>query len=64
MIPVPVGVRVWIATGHTDSYLEEKQFDFSRTHDLYKAIRYRPRHWPAFTLFLDDGRVCLERVGL
>ena len=31
-----------------------------RTHDLYKAIRYMLRRWPAFTLFLDDGRVCLS----
>ncbi|MDP1874812.1 IS66 family transposase [Phenylobacterium sp.] len=42
------------------AYLEEKQFSFSRTHDLYKAIRYLLKRWPAFTLFLDDGRVCLS----
>lgn len=41
-------------------YLEEKQFSFSRTHDLHKAIRYMLKRWPAFTLFLDDGRVCLS----
>jgi transposase len=42
------------------TYLEEKRCQFSRTHDLYKAINYMLKRWPAFTLFLDDGRVCLS----
>lgn len=42
------------------AYLEDKRFNFSRTHDLYKAINYMLKRWPAFTLFLDDGRVCLS----
>jgi hypothetical protein len=42
------------------AYLEEKQFNFSRTHDLHKAMRYMLKRWSAFTLFLDDGRVCLS----
>jgi transposase len=42
------------------AYLEEKRFNFSRTHDLYKAINYMLKRWPAFTLFLDDGRVRLS----
>jgi transposase len=42
------------------AYLEETQFSFSRTHDLHKAMRYLLKRWPAFTLFLDDGRVCLS----
>jgi transposase len=29
-------------------------------HDLAKAINYILRRWAAFTLFLDDGRVCLS----
>jgi transposase len=41
-------------------YLEEKPNDFPRTHNLYKAINYMLKRWPAFTLFLDDGRVCLS----
>jgi transposase len=41
-------------------YLEEKRNDFPRTHDLYKAINYMLKRWSAFTLFLDDGRVCLS----
>ena len=42
------------------AYLEEKRGGFSRNHDLYKAINYMLKRWPAFTLFLDDGRVCLS----
>jgi transposase len=41
-------------------YLEEKRNDFPRTHDLHKAINYMLKRWTAFTLFLDDGRVCLS----
>jgi transposase len=40
--------------------LEDKRSNFSRSHDLYKAINYMLKRWPAFTLFLDDGRVCLS----
>jgi transposase len=32
----------------------------SRGHDLVKAINYILKRWPAFTLFLEDGRVCLS----
>ena len=42
------------------AYLEDKRSNFSRSHDLYKAINYMLKRWPAFTLFLDDGRVCLS----
>jgi len=42
------------------AYLEEKRDDFPRTHDLYKAINYMLKRWSAFTLFLDDGRVCFS----
>ncbi|MFC3323614.1 IS66 family transposase [Mesorhizobium cantuariense] len=31
----------------------------SRNHDLAKAINYMLRRWPAFTRFLDDGRICI-----
>ena len=32
----------------------------ARGHDLAKAINYMLKRWAAFTLFLDDGRVCLS----
>jgi transposase len=42
------------------AYLVEKRFEFSKTHDLYKAINYLLKRWPAFTLFIEDGRVCMS----
>ncbi|HEY0911107.1 MAG TPA: IS66 family transposase [Bradyrhizobium sp.] len=32
----------------------------ARGHDLAKAINYMLKRWPAFTLFLEDGRVCMS----
>ena len=32
----------------------------SRHADLAKAIDYMLKRWPAFTRFLDDGRICLS----
>ncbi len=42
------------------SYLREQITKLSRGHDLAKAIQYMLRRWPAFTLFLEDGRVCIS----
>jgi transposase len=42
------------------SYLREQVAKLSRGHDLAKAIQYMLRRWPAFTLFLEDGRVCIS----
>ena len=42
------------------AYLQEKALVFSRGHDLYKAIQYMLKRWTAFTLFLEDGRLCLS----
>jgi len=42
------------------AYLREQLARLSRGHDLAKAINYILKRWPAFTLFLDDGRVCLS----
>jgi transposase len=41
-------------------YLREQLDRLARGHDLAKAINYMLRRWAAFTLFLDDGRVCLS----
>jgi len=41
-------------------YMREQRAKLSRGHDLAKAIDYILKRWPAFTLFLDDGRVCLS----
>ena len=31
----------------------------SRHNDVAKAMDYMLKRWPAFTRFLDDGRICL-----
>ena len=40
-------------------YMRAQATKLSRGHDLVKAIQYMLKRWPAFTLFLDDGRVCI-----
>ena len=42
-----------------ESYMREQLTKLSRGHDLAKAIQYMLKRWRAFTLFLNDGRVCL-----
>ena len=42
------------------AYMCEQAAKMSRGHDLVKAINYMLKRWPAFTLFLDDGRVCMS----
>ena len=42
------------------TYMREQAARPSRGHDLVKAINYMLNRWPAFTLFLDDGRVCMS----
>src|SRR5271170_5935312 len=42
------------------SWLREQRAKLSRGNDLAKAMDYLLKRWPAFTRFLDDGRVCLS----
>ena len=42
------------------AYMREQAARLSRGHDLVKSIQYILKRWPAFTLFLEDGRVCLS----
>jgi transposase len=42
------------------SWLQDQLAKLSRSHDLAKACQYMLRRWPAFTRFLDGGRVCLS----
>ena len=42
------------------AYMREAAAKLSRGHDLVKAIQYMLNRWPAFTLFLEDGRVCVS----
>src|SRR5664280_419338 len=41
-------------------YMRAQLDRLARGHDLAKAINYILRRWAAFTLFVDDGRVCLS----
>ena len=43
-----------------EAWMREQRAKLSRTHDLARAMDYLLRRWPAFTRFLDDGRVCLS----
>ena len=43
-----------------EGYMREQLTKLSRGHDLAKAIQYMLKRWHAFTLFLNDGRVCLS----
>ena len=40
-------------------WLHAQHAKLSRNHDLAKAINYILRRWPAFTRFLNDGRICI-----
>ena len=42
------------------AYMSLQRARLARGHDLVKAIHYMLKRWAAFTLFLEDGRVCLS----
>ncbi len=43
-----------------ERWLREHRPKLSRGNDLAKAMDYLLKRWPAFTRFLDDGRICLS----
>jgi hypothetical protein len=43
-----------------ESWMREQRAKLSRGNDLAKAMDYMLKRWPAFTRFLDDGRICLS----
>jgi transposase len=43
-----------------ERWLREHRPKLSRGNDLAKAMDYVLKRWPAFTRFLDDGRICLS----
>jgi hypothetical protein len=49
--PLVADLEVW---------LREQRARLSRGNDLAKAIDYMLKRWPAFTRFLEDGRICLS----
>ena len=42
------------------TYMRDQVVKLSRGHDLAKAFNYILKRWTSFTLFLEDGRVCLS----
>lgn len=43
-----------------EGWMREQRAKLSRGNDLAKAMDYMLKRWPAFTRFLDDGRVCMS----
>lgn len=43
-----------------EQWLRKQRPKLSRGNDLAKAMDYMLKRWPAFTRFLDDGRICLS----
>jgi transposase len=43
-----------------EKWMREQRPKLSRGNDVAKAMDYMLKRWPAFTRFLDDGRICLS----
>ena len=43
-----------------EAWMREHRAKLSRGNDVAKAMDYMLKRWPAFTRFLDDGRICLS----
>jgi transposase len=43
-----------------ERWLRQQRPKLSRGNDVAKAMDYMLKRWPAFTRFLDDGRICLS----
>ena len=43
-----------------ENWMREQRAKLSRSNDIAKAMEYMLKRWPAFTRFLDDGRICLS----
>src|SRR5207248_4696504 len=43
-----------------ERWMREQRAKLSRGNDVAKAMEYMLKRWPAFTRFLEDGRICLS----
>jgi transposase len=43
-----------------ERWMRDERKKLSRGNDVAKAMDYMLKRWPAFTCFLDDGRICLS----
>jgi transposase len=46
--------------GQFETWMRSERARLSRHADIAKAMDYMLKRWPAFTAFLDDGRICLS----
>lgn len=46
--------------GELEAWMRTERARLSRHNDVAKAFDYMLKRWPAFTRFLDDGRICLS----
>jgi hypothetical protein len=42
-----------------EGWMQTERAKLSRHNDIAKAMDYMLKRWPAFTAFLEDGRICL-----
>jgi transposase len=52
--------RIRPLVGELEGWMRAERARLSRHADIAKAIDYMLKRWPAFTRFLDDGRICLS----
>ena len=53
--------RVAPLVAELEDWMRAERARLSRHADVAKAIDYMLKRWPAFTRFLDDGRICLTQ---
>ncbi len=51
--------RIRPLIGELETFLRENRAKLSAKAELARAIDYLLKRWPAFTRFLDDGRICM-----
>ncbi|QNT68076.1 IS66 family transposase [Defluviicoccus vanus] len=51
--------RVAPLVGELEAWMRRERGRLSRHNELAKAMDYMLKRWPAFTRFLEDGRICL-----
>jgi transposase len=52
--------RVKTLVGEFEAWMRSERARLSRHADIARAMDYTLKRWPAFTRFLDDGRICLS----
>ena len=50
--------------GELEAWMRGERARLSRHNDVAKAMDYMLKRWPAFTRFLDDGKICLTTDGV